>query len=218
MSYYRPPDDVPGTELHLNPAAPLPELDPPEPPRSVRKTRRPAAEPHSEPITWVVAFTAAHKGRADFYADALADHGIRAEVRLDHDSRVGPWVKTSYGYCPLFGTFEVLVPETEAGLAAALIEGPIREAARAVEDQQAFSPQPDDDLFLLRRRMEIEMPRSSPRAKDRAARRAFADLDGQPASTRPDQPPVDGCRQAMIVGMVVLLVLIVMLVLLQING
>lgn len=62
------------------------------------------------------------------------------------------------------------------------------------------------------------MPGSGPRAKDRAARRALAELDGRPVTERVEQPPSDGCRRQMIVAMLVLLGSMALAVVAMVNA
>lgn len=206
--YYRPPDGPDERDRPDLPDAPAP--------RSVRKTRRTARE-SIEPEAWVVAFEDTDGQRAERYLDGLARHGIRVRPRIDQDGRVGSWADPRFPAPSV--THQVLVPATEAELAAELIAGPVGEEVAALEETVAFAAQQGDDYFFLRSRMDVEMPRAGRRAKERAARRALAELDGRPVASRPEQEPSDGCRKQMLVALCfVLAALVVLAIILLANG
>lgn len=105
-----------------------------------------------------------------------------------------------------------MVPDSERELATAFLDGPVGDEVAALDSQAAFAPQPDDDYFVLRSRMDVEMPHSGRRAKERAARRALAELDGRSPVERPDRPSSEGCRKQMLVVMVILLAAMIVFV------
>lgn len=197
--YYRPSDG----EGDLVPIADQTKPADDAPPRSVRKTRRPQTEP-VEPEAWVVAFSDTDPLRTERYRDGLSRRGIWAVPRVDRDTRLGPWRDARFPGPK--ETYQVVVPDTQAELAAALVEGPVGEEVDALEEHVTFSPQLDDDYFVLRSRMEVEMPNATPRQRDRAARRALEDLEGLPVSSREDLPPRNTLRTQMITVMIIVLI------------
>lgn len=194
--YYRPPEEDEGSTD--------------EPARTVRKTRRAAggAAP-ADTDDWVLAFSTEDPWRAGVIGEGLDARGIANRARTDRDSRVGMWRDPRFP--PPLESFEIWVPATEGDLAVALIEGPLGQEVEARANQVPLHGGADDAYFEIRNRMDIEMPRSGLRAKDRAARRELARLDGAPVTDRPVQAPANGCRTFVFVGGLVVIVLIAVL-------
>lgn len=152
------------------------------------------------------------RGRAEFYRDLLTDRGLETWLRVDE--AVGP----RGHHLAVAYTFEVLVPETESDFAQALIDGPLAGVVSQYDNMPPTPSEPGSDLFFLRNQMDVEMPRAGRRRKDRAARRALAELDGAPVTTRiPLQPQGAGSR-GFIIGASIVLALMAVGVLLMVRA